>query len=156
MIHGAKEPNASWITLRRREDFYRLMAQNGLRVYPHWTPFTQWDDESVYHAWKKLFSKEPYPTAVMIPDPCLAASYRFLESRGLRIGTDISLIGMDDLPVTTALRPQVTSTVNHMDVAAQTAMENLNRLLDGESIPDVQHLPCELRVRESTGPVPKE
>jgi LacI family transcriptional regulator len=93
---------------------------------------------------------------VTIPDPCLAASYRFLDSRGLRIGTDISLIASDDLPVTTALRPQVTSTVNHMDIAAQTAMESLNQLIDGQSIPDVQHLLCELQVRESTGPVPKE
>ena len=142
-----------WVHLSRRESFYRFVAQRGARVEPNWVVFGGHDEKSVFSALNQIFSREPYPTALIADDTQLTAIYRFIEGRGLRIGQDFSVIGTDDLAFTSKLHPAATSIRNSRPLAVKMALETLDRVIQGEMPDSLQEIPLELVVRDSTGPV---
>ena len=144
-----------WTHLTRRESFYRLMAERGLRVYPHWVA-SGLDAKGAMSAFNTFFSREPHPTAAIIGDVQLPGSYRFLELRGLRVGKDFSIISTDDLAIASAMHPPTTSILNSRRIAVKMALELLDQILDGNGVKGVHEVPLELIVRGSTGPCPVE
>ena len=145
----------NWTQLSRRESFYRLMGEGGARVYPHWVA-NGLDANGVMSAFNTFFSREPYPTAAIIGDVQLPGSYRFLESRGLRVGKDFSVISTDDLAIASSLHPPATSIVNSRKIAVEMALELLDQILGGHEVKNAHEVPLKLAVRGSTGPCPVE
>ena len=123
-----------WTHLSRRESYYRLMAERGLRVYPHWVAYGGLDKTTINSAFNQIFSREPYPTAVIVGDEQLLGTYRFLESRGLRIGKDFSVISTDDLTFAALMHPPATSVMNSRRTAAKMTLEMLDKIIDGQEV----------------------
>jgi len=137
----------------RREAFYRLMAERGLRVAPHWVANGWFDEAACLAALEGIFSEPPHPTAIVAYDPHLSTIYRFLERRGLKIAEDVSVIGTDDLAITATLHPPATTVRNSRRIAAEIAMDMLDRILAGQEVNENREVPVELVVRQSTGRV---
>jgi DNA-binding LacI/PurR family transcriptional regulator len=80
---------------------------------------------------------------------------RAIRARGLRVPEDVSVTGFDDLFFAAYLTPTLTTVRQHMRRMGQMAMENLFKLMSGQtSGPDsaVQiKVEAELIVRGSTG-----
>ena len=79
---------------------------------------------------------------------------RRLSERGVRVGVDVSVVGVDDIWIAAQVTPALT-TVRMPCAEAGTAAARLlvQRIEDDDSLSSVL-LPTELIVRASTGPVP--
>lgn len=100
-----------------------------------------------------LASPQP-PTAVFaVADELAVGAMQAIGEAGLRIPHDISVVGMDDIPLAAQTRPALTTV--HIDTAAlgRRGTEMLLHVISG-AYPDPTHvlLPTRLVVRDSAGP----
>ncbi|MDX3147140.1 substrate-binding domain-containing protein, partial [Streptomyces scabiei] len=95
---------------------------------------------------------EGRPTAVVCDDDKLAAGvYKAVRRLGLRIPEDISVTGLDDLALATALDPELTTVRLDAELFGERGMEALLAVLEGRT-PAEGDIPVELVVRASTAP----
>jgi LacI family transcriptional regulator len=98
------------------------------------------------------------PTAIFAANNALAEqAWRVLRRRGLRIPTDVSLVGFDDVPWMEMVDPPITVVDQPALELGRCAARLLLRRLDGSSAlpPSVEVLQPRLVVRGSTGRPPK-
>ncbi|MGY5101310.1 LacI family DNA-binding transcriptional regulator [Streptomyces sp. 900105245] len=99
-----------------------------------------------------LTAPGPRPTAIVCDDDKLAAgAYKALRRLGLRIPQDISVTGLDDLALATALDPELTTVRLDAELFGERGMHALLAVLDGRE-PDRQDIPVHLVVRGSSAP----
>lgn len=92
------------------------------------------------------------PSALVCDDDLLAAgAYKAARALGLDVPRDLSVTGVDDILVATALEPELTTVRLPAERLGAHAMTALLSRLDGETPPNVS-LPGELIVRGSTAP----
>ncbi|MGW4763828.1 LacI family DNA-binding transcriptional regulator [Streptomyces pseudogriseolus] len=94
------------------------------------------------------------PTAVVCDDDQLAAGvYKAARRLGLRVPADLSVTGMDDLALATAIDPELTTVRLDAELFGERGMEALLAVLNGEQ-PSGTSIPVHLEVRGSTTRVP--
>ncbi|GAB2913014.1 LacI family DNA-binding transcriptional regulator [Streptomyces heilongjiangensis] len=94
----------------------------------------------------------PRPTALVCDDDKLAAgAYKALRRLGLRVPDDISVTGVDDLGLATALDPELTTIRLDAETFGERGMAALLAVLEGRT-PEEGDIPVELVVRGSTAP----
>ncbi|MDX3837139.1 LacI family DNA-binding transcriptional regulator [Streptomyces europaeiscabiei] len=92
------------------------------------------------------------PTAVVCDDDKLAAgAYKAARRLGLRVPEDVSVTGLDDLALATALDPELTTVRLDSELFGERGMEALLAVLEGRT-PAEGDIPVELVVRASTAP----
>ncbi|MEU6538818.1 LacI family DNA-binding transcriptional regulator [Streptomyces sp. NPDC047000] len=92
------------------------------------------------------------PTAVVCDDDQLAAgAYKAARRLGLRIPDDLSVTGLDDLALATAIDPELTTVHLDAELFGARGMHALLAVLDGRE-PDAGDIPVHLVVRGSTAP----
>jgi DNA-binding LacI/PurR family transcriptional regulator len=92
----------------------------------------------------------PRPTALVCDDDKLAAgAYKALRRLGLRVPDDISVTGVDDLGLATALDPELTTVRLDAETFGERGMAALLAVLEGRT-PQEGDIPVELVVRGST------
>lgn len=99
-----------------------------------------------------LTTPGPRPTAIVCDDDKLAAgAYKAARRLGLRIPDDLSVTGLDDLALATALDPELTTV--HLDAErfGERGMHALLAVLEGHE-PQGDDIPVHLVVRGSTAP----
>jgi LacI family transcriptional regulator len=96
------------------------------------------------------------PTAVIASDDIVAGVVlRTVQSAGLRVPQDISILGIDDQPFSQYLNPALTTLRLPTTAAGKLAMEVMLRCLGGSDATPEQHtLACPLIVRDSCGAAP--
>ena len=76
-----------------------------------------------------------------------------INSRGLRVPDDISVIGFDDIPTANCVYPRLTAMRQPFDaIAAYVVREVVGMIAGGVTDPARIAFPAQLVVRESTGP----
>lgn len=98
-----------------------------------------------------LMSLQPPPTAIVGGNDTLAAGalYELLQ-RGLRVPQDVSLVGMENLEITTFTTPNLTSVqLPTEDIGGETARHVL-ALLNGDPVETRVEFPVSLVLRHST------
>ncbi|WP_329215768.1 LacI family transcriptional regulator [Streptomyces sp. NBC_01485] len=99
-----------------------------------------------------LSTPGPRPTAVVCDDDKLAAGvYKALRRLGLRVPDDMSVTGLDDLALATALDPELTTVRLDAELFGERGMQALLAVLEGRT-PDGGDIPVQLVVRASTAP----
>ncbi|MGW3135507.1 LacI family DNA-binding transcriptional regulator [Streptomyces sp. NPDC001139] len=99
-----------------------------------------------------LTAPGPHPTALVCDDDKLAAgAYKAIRRLGLRIPDDISVTGLDDLALATALEPELTTVRLDAETVGERGMQALLAVLEGRT-PDAGDIPVTLVVRGSTAP----
>jgi DNA-binding LacI/PurR family transcriptional regulator len=99
-----------------------------------------------------LSTPGPRPTALVCDDDKLAAgAYKALRRLGLRIPDDISVTGLDDLALATAIDPELTTVRLDAELFGEHGMRALLAVLEGRT-PEAGDIPVELVVRGSTAP----
>lgn len=98
----------------------------------------------------------PRPTALLCDGDVLAAgACKAARSLGLRVPTDLSVTGFDDLSLATALDPELTTVRLPAEEVGARGMVTLLGLLDGGGGPvGPVELPVDLVVRGSSAPPP--
>ncbi|MFF5158801.1 LacI family DNA-binding transcriptional regulator [Streptomyces sp. NPDC000348] len=92
------------------------------------------------------------PTAVVCDDDQLAAGvYKAARRLGLRVPEDLSVTGVDDLALATAIDPELTTVRLDAELFGERGMGALLAVLEGRA-PSAGDIPVELVVRGSTAP----
>ena len=152
-IHAVDLGMNSLTGLQRREAYYRFMAEHGLIVRPEWVVQYALKSVQVIDRFDRMFANSP-PTALVGEDWYLAAIYRYLDDRGLKIGRDISVISSDWLD--TELLPEPTSVVNSPEAIAQLGWEFLERRMEDSGFATVDSIKPGFHEGKSVATLPPE
>ena len=104
----------------------------------------------------ELLDLRPRPTAVVcFNDKVAVGVLEAATARGLRVPQDLSVAGFDDIDVSRATSPRLTTVRQPLQEMGRTAVTMLMRQLDGLAHEALSmELATELVIRDSTGPAP--
>lgn len=103
-----------------------------------------------YELAKEAIQSGSLPEAFLIgADPMAMGVYRAFGEAGIRIGTDIRLIGIDNITDTAYMTPPLTSVMVHAQQMGRSAVDCLAQRLDGRTVPVKLVFPVQLVERES-------
>jgi LacI family transcriptional regulator len=96
------------------------------------------------------------PTALIcFNDKIAVGALAAARARGIRVPQDLSITGFDDIDISRATHPQLTTVRQPLEEMGRTAVTLLNRLINQDKVEALHmELATELVVRGSTGPAP--
>ena len=105
----------------------------------------------------RLFGLPDPPTALIVySDDFAMQAIQALQSRGLRVPGDVSVIGHNDSPWAHRFAPAISSIgVPFNQMAFRAVKRLLERIREPELAARTELLPESLSVRETTGPAPR-
>jgi DNA-binding LacI/PurR family transcriptional regulator len=110
----------------RLQGFCSVFQEAGITVPPEMMQQGYSTSESGYHAAQNLLALPERPTAIFATTDLMAiGAMEAIIDEGLRVPQDISVIGLDDLMVSSLLRPALTSVAIPKDQLARNTMELL-------------------------------
>ncbi|MEU9272108.1 LacI family DNA-binding transcriptional regulator [Streptomyces sp. NPDC048251] len=149
-LHLAADIPSWTFEVRARELAARVGAAAGTSLRTAPAPISI--DGALAAAEAALSAPGTRPTAVVCDDDKLAAGvYKALRRLGLRVPDDVSVTGLDDLALATALDPELTTVRLDAELFGERGMRALLAVLEGRT-PDGGDIPVELVVRASTAP----
>jgi LacI family transcriptional regulator, repressor for deo operon, udp, cdd, tsx, nupC, and nupG len=149
-LHLAADVPSWTFEIRARELAARTATIPGTTVRTVRAPLSIKDAATA--AQTALSAPGPRPTALVCDDDKLAAgAYKALRRLGLRIPDDISVTGLDDLALATAIDPELTTVRLDSELFGERGMHALLAVLEGRT-PQAGDIPVELVVRDSTAP----
>ncbi|MER6069111.1 LacI family DNA-binding transcriptional regulator [Streptomyces sp. NPDC001817] len=152
ILHLAADVPSWTFDIRARELAARMAAVPGTDVRTARAPISIEGALTATHT--ALTAPGTRPTAVVCDDDKLAAgAYKALRRLGLRIPDDISVTGVDDLGLATAIDPELTTVRLDAELFGEHGMRALLAVLEGREPPSGD-IPVHLVVRGSTAPPP--
>ena len=140
----------------RKESYLAGLKEAGIRPAREWIFAGDWEQESGYAGGKALLGLAERPTAIFCANDTMAlGTMRAAHEAGLKIGSDVSIMGFDDIEAASHVTPALTTIHQHLDQMGRVAFECIQQLEAGRQPKRQILLPAELIVRESTGPVPR-
>ncbi|MFG2605282.1 LacI family DNA-binding transcriptional regulator [Streptomyces sp. NPDC048514] len=150
VLHLAADVPSWTFEVRARELAARMAAVPGTRITTAPAPISI--DGSLAATEAAFTTPGPRPTAVICDDDKLAAgAYKALRRLGLRIPDDVSVTGLDDLALATALDPELTTVRLDAELFGERGMQALLAVLEHRR-PERADIPVHLVVRGSTAP----
>ncbi|MDG9720597.1 LacI family DNA-binding transcriptional regulator [Streptomyces sp. DH24] len=152
-LHLAADVPSWTFEVRARELAERLGRVAGTEIRTARAPISI--DGAQYAAEAALTVPGPRPTAVVCDDDKLAAgAYKAIRRLGLGVPSDVSVTGLDDLALATAIDPELTTVRLDAELFGERGMRALLAVLEGRT-PEAGDIPVELVVRASTAPPPR-
>jgi len=112
------------VTIRRHGAFQRAMAEAGLPVPPEYVVEGDWSVESGRRSISSLLALPNPPTAVFAASDTIAiGALAAAEDMNYRVPEDIAIIGFDDIPAASWVRPHL-STVAQYPAEMGTLLAN--------------------------------
>lgn len=112
-----------------------------------------WSQEEGFEAAGKLLENHPDLTAIMAGNDRMAMGVlRYIQTQGLSVPEDISVMGVDDISQSAFTTPALTTIRHNLFQLGRLACERLLALFRKEITSCHEYLSSTLVVRESTGP----
>jgi LacI family transcriptional regulator len=106
-------------------------------------------------ATRRMLTTDPRPTAIIASDgPMVVGAMKAIRAAGLRIPTDLSLVGFDDAPWFDLLDPPLTTVAQPVGELAGASVTTMLTLLAGDSTDRLITPACWLVTRSSCAPPP--
>ncbi len=132
------------------------LKSNGIAVDPRLIVCGNWSAYDSYDAVKKLINSRVRFSAVLASNDMMAiGALKALLEAGLRVPDDVSLAGISNIPNTEFCHPSITTVSIPMRRLGGAAVERIIGLIKSDAEPSDIILPCELIIRQSTGPYKK-
>jgi DNA-binding LacI/PurR family transcriptional regulator len=135
----------------RQKGYEHALASRGISVDPSLIAFAgRWSEDG--HSLMCRFLSLPHPpTAVFCFNDLTAfGAIAGIQSAQLRVPQDISVVGYDDIALSSVLYPPLTSIAQDKERMAKMAVDMANALAADEQVPERLVLPGRLVVRSST------
>jgi LacI family transcriptional regulator len=134
----------------------RALKDAGLDLPPNRLVERRYALADARDGFRALMDQKPRPTAVLCGNDVLAfGSLLEAERMSLKVPSDVSIIGFDDLELARHVRPSLTTVRVQAEEMWRTAADRLLSTLRGEQAPRATEIDVSLVVRESTGPAPR-
>lgn len=147
-------PESSLTGQYRLQGYLTAMADADLTVEPSWVIHIENDYYHAYRATQSWLARPPdrHPTAIVALSDLMAIGVlNAAADAGLNVGPDLAVIGFDDAPITSYLRPSLTSLRQPIAEAGERVVTMLIDLVRGETPSPAQVLlKPRLIVRDST------
>jgi len=145
---------AEFLLFRERHNGYlSALTESGIPYSDNLVIWCSYTESCAIRAVKSFLALSEPPTAICCANDIMAlAAQRYIQDAGLRVPDDISIVGMDNLDVTTKVRPMM-STVAIAQAEIGRAAANLvfGRLAGTEMRPSIRQIfEPRLIVRESS------
>ncbi len=152
-LHGSSDQYHQRDQSQRLQYFYEEMGRAGLVADPDLVLFGGYTREEGLAATEALLAGGKSFSAIISGDNIVSGVYQALQGAGLEIGSDISVIGVDDCAWAAHLVPPLTTVRIARECVAALAVEKLQALLarPGESTFQ-EVIEPQLIVRASTRP----
>jgi DNA-binding LacI/PurR family transcriptional regulator len=150
MICGSREFP---VTIRRSGAFRKAMADAGLPVPDEYVVEGEWSVEGGRSAITSFLALPDPPTAVFAASDTLAiGALEAALEMNYRVPEDLAIIGFDDIPAASWVRPRLTTIAQHpREMGTILAKALFQRILGEYSGPSRRYeVPCRLIEREST------
>jgi LacI family repressor for deo operon, udp, cdd, tsx, nupC, and nupG len=106
--------------------------------------------ESGMQAIDHFFSMGEWPTAIFCSnDQMVFGALNKAQNLNLSIPQDFSLVGFDDIPLVSLVRPRITTVRQDVPALCRTAMELLNKQIKGNSCQDLVIVPTQFMARDT-------
>ncbi|MBM3124744.1 MAG: LacI family transcriptional regulator [Chloroflexi bacterium] len=149
LVTGPMEEDCS----RDQTEGYRLALQEaGLSFDPHQVIEGDWSASSGRQALLTLFGRQPAPTAVFAQNDRMAMGVlRAARDLGLKVPSQLAVIGVDDIPLSSYFDPPLTTMRQDIPRIGREAARLLLEIIQRKdpAICEVK-LPAELVIRRST------
>lgn len=143
----------TYTSASERLDGYRLaLRESGLEFDPGLVTDGAFVAQSGFDAMAMLLEKRSFTAVFVASDVLALGAMGAVRAKGLRIPSDISIVGFDDIPLAAYFDPPLTTVSIPAYALGKTAGNLLLAQLRGEPVPQRTLLDTELKVRESVGP----
>ncbi|TQJ57534.1 MULTISPECIES: LacI family DNA-binding transcriptional regulator [Streptomyces] len=153
-VHHLAGPRRWFAARDRLEGWRATLAAHGRREPP--VIAGDWSAASGYAAGRRLADDDSVTAVFAANDDMAIGLIRALLEAGRRIPEDISVVGLDDVPVAAYVSPPLTTVRQPFEATAQDGLKRLVHAIenpDAAPIPE-QDPPVDLVVRASTAPPP--
>ena len=140
----------------RHLGYEQALDEAGLVPLPELVVEGNWLAPSGYKAYRQLAQLDPAPTAVFAQNDQMAVGVlRAARDLGLVVPDQLSVIGVDDIPLAAYFAPPLTTLKQDFANIGREAARSLIRTVEQpDAAPRQLRLPAELIGRRSTGPTP--
>ena len=149
MIGGRNHVKSTYV---KRMRYRTILRSHGITFRERYIPESDYDIEGGYQCMNRLFeTNRTMPTAVMaINDFSAVGVMRSVKERGLRIPEDMAIVSFDNTFLVDTVMPRLTSICYDYKSFGETLADTAAKLINGESVPEVQKISSRLIVRNST------
>ena len=117
--YGGKDITVYPIQIMRLLDYYRLMAENGLRVDPAWVHHCDELSENLDAGLERMMKSDPRPEVLIVPgSKPFARLYAWCRKHRIRLGRDLAVFRCDE--TSRKICPEVTTITNNPQEIART------------------------------------
>lgn len=157
--HGYKEialingPPGFSVTQERLAGYQAALAHAGINAPAAYTIHSDFRQAGGHTAMTQLLRLSKPPRAVLVGNNLMTlGALQAIHERGVRIPEDIALIGFDDMPWASSLRPALTAVAQPVEELGRIAAETLlKRLTNPSQLVHQVILPPRLVLRASCG-----
>jgi LacI family transcriptional regulator len=139
---------------RRKQAFQATLRKCGLRQHNEWTVVGDMRVEGGSRAMEEILAGATRPTALVATNDLMAnGAIETARKTGVRIPSDISLLGFDDLPLSSLVFPKLSTIhLSRQEIALRAFSGLMEATKSGNKvIPQGVPIRPRLIVRESTG-----
>jgi len=150
-------PEDSLDSRQRAQGLEEGLALRRLKIQPQFLIFAPryhlLEGVAFAEKWVKM-PRPRAPTAVVCANDVMALGFlRTLQTHGVSVPKDVSVVGYDDVPAASLFWPGLTTVRQQMRAMGSAACRSLMAQMNGESHDrSVLEFPMDLVVRQSTGP----
>ena len=130
--YGGKDMRFYPINWLRLMDYYRLMAENGLKVDPAWVFHCSERYEDLASGIERIMHSDSPPEVLIMPGSAVPRLYLWCRKHHIRIGRDLAVFSTDDVNMN--LRPQATTVTNNPKEIAESFWEMFQAAERGEKV----------------------
>jgi LacI family transcriptional regulator len=150
-------PEEQYLAQQRWSGFVNGMTTYGLAVAERLVYEGDFTERAGEAGAQYLMAQDNPPTAIICNNDRMAfGAMRAIQSHGLTVGQDVSVVGFDDITLAQFYHPPLTTIRQPVREIGQLLFELLQSIIageEGETLSGTLVKP-DLQVRESTGPVP--
>lgn len=140
-----------WSTaLQRFRGYQAALEKHKIPFNPDLVYHGDFRPDSGMQAIDHFFSMRQWPTAVFCSnDQMVFGALNKAQNLNLSVPEDFSLIGFDDIPLVSLVRPKITTVRQDVATLCRTALELLNRQIKGDSPQGGVVVPTQFIARDS-------
>lgn len=143
-------------TIQKVKAVKRKLEESGLTLRKDRLLFGEFSITAGRELMSRLLDQADRPTAVIcVNDFTAIGAIKAATERGLRIPQDISIVGFDDSPLSTAVIPELTTVTQNTHELGKLAVERIYQINNGLPAKRGTVLQPKLVVRQSTGRAPE-
>jgi DNA-binding LacI/PurR family transcriptional regulator len=142
----------------RHRSFLAVMKERGLDLRPEWVIEGDLHLAGGHNAMRQLLAAAERPTAVLSTNDVMAiGALQAAHEAGVHVPAEMSIIGIDNLPLCEVVTPPLTSVDIPREAIARAAFSMLQKATepDAEKKLPTPNVTTKLRLRQSTAPPPR-